>query len=104
MPQFNVSVPHGTTKEEATEKVKHVLDKLSERYADKIKNLQQSFEDDKLNFSFKTLGITVTGEGTVDDDNVNIKGNLPIAAMMFRGQIESGLRDSLQKLMGPKSA
>lgn len=102
MPQFNVSVPHHTTKDEATEFVKNVIDKLGERYADKIKDLEQEFDGEKLNFSFKTLGIKVTGEGTVDDENVNIKGNLPIVAAMFKGQIESGLRDSLERLMKPK--
>lgn len=104
MPQFSVSVPHHTTKDEATEKVKLVLDKLGERYADKIKDLEQTFEGDKLNFSFKTLGIKVTGEGQVDDQNVNIKGNLPIVAMMFKGQIESGLKDTLERLLAPKTA
>ena len=103
MPQFSISVPHNTTKDDATEKVKHLLDKIGEKYADKIKDLEQDFSGDKLTFSFKTLGIRVTGEGTVDDENVHVKGNLPIAAMMFKGQIESSLRDSLQRLMGPKT-
>ncbi len=104
MPQFNISVPHGTTKQEATEKVKLLLDKMGEKYAGQIKDLQQDFEGDKLTFSFKTLGIKVSGEGTVDDENIHIKGDLPIAAMMFKGKIESGLRDSIARLMGPKSA
>jgi predicted NBD/HSP70 family sugar kinase len=104
MPQFSVSVPHNTTKDVATEKVKKMLDHVAEKYADQVKNLEQHFEGDKLVFSFKTLGITVSGEGTVDAENVNIKGNIPFAAMMFKGKIESSLRDSLVRLMGPKPA
>jgi hypothetical protein len=105
MPQFNVSVPHHTTKEQATEKVKFLLDKIGQKYANQIKDLEQEFEGDKLNFSFKTLGIKVSGEGTVDDENVNIKGNLPLAAMMFKGKIESDLREELKRMMGgPKPA
>lgn len=104
MPQFSISVPHNSTKEVATEKVKVMLDRVAEKYSDQIKNLDQRFEGDKLIFSFKTLGITVSGEGTIDDQNVNIKGNLPIAAMMFKGKIESTLRESLIRMMAPKPA
>ncbi|WP_425398591.1 polyhydroxyalkanoic acid system family protein [Aeoliella sp.] len=104
MPQFNISVPHYTTKEEATEKVKFLLEKLGDAYGNLIKDLKQDFTGDKLDFSFRTMGATVTGEGTVDDENVNVKGNLPITLMMFKGKIESDLKGSLEKLMKPKNA
>lgn len=105
MPKFNVSVPHNSTKAEATEKVKFLLDKVGERYANLIKDLDQQFDGDKLNFSFKTMGMTVTGEGTIDDENVNIKGNLPIAAMMFKGKLETDLKNELTRMLGgPKAS
>lgn len=104
MPQFNVSVPHYSTKPEATEKVKFLLEKIGEKYANLIKDLDQQFEGGKLVFSFKTMGMKVTGEGTIDDENVNIKGNLPIAAMMFKGKLETDLTKELKRLLSPKTA
>ncbi len=99
MPKFNVTVPHFLSKEDAKAKIRLLLDSLSAKFADKIKDLEQTFEDDRLEFSFKTLGMKVTGEGTVDDKQVEIKGDLPLAAMMFKGQIESSIKDQLTKLL-----
>ena len=99
MPQFNISVPHYTTKDEASAKVRMLLESVTAKYSDKIKNLEQKFEGDRMEFSFSMLGMNVTGEGVIDDDNVNIKGNLPLTAMLFKGQIESGIKDSLAKLL-----
>ncbi|QDU55773.1 polyhydroxyalkanoic acid system family protein [Aeoliella mucimassa] len=104
MPQFNVSVPHYTTKEEASTKIRYLLEGISAKYSDKIKNLEQTFDGDRMQFSFKTLGMNVTGEGLVDDEYVTVKGNIPIAAMMFKGQIESTIKDSLVRLLKPPKA
>jgi putative polyhydroxyalkanoate system protein len=104
MPQFSISVPHHTTKDEAKEKVQFLLEKVGNTYANLIKDLKQEFDGDRLDFSFKTMGATVTGEGTVDDENVYVKGNLPITLMMFKGKIESDLRHSLQRLLSRKPA
>ena len=100
MPKFNVTVPHTLSKEDAAAKIRLLLEGVSAKYADKIKDLEQTFENDRLEFSFKTLGLKVTGEGTVDDKEVNIKGDLPIAAMIFKGQIESSIREQLERLLG----
>ncbi|MGI9456933.1 MAG: polyhydroxyalkanoic acid system family protein [Aeoliella sp.] len=99
MPKFNVSVPHTLGKEEVVDRMKHLLEKVTENFGDQVKNLEQSWEDDKLNFSFRTFGINVSGEGTADDSEVHITGNLPIAAMMFKGKIESGLKDQLTRML-----
>lgn len=102
MPQFKISVPHYTTKEEATEKVKFLLSKLGDAYGNLIKDLKQDFQGDKLDFSFRTMGATVTGEGKVDEENVHVTGNLPITLMMFKNKIETDLKGSLEKIMAPK--
>ena len=100
MPKFNVSVPHKNNKEQTLEKMKSLLEKVTEKFGDQVKNLEQSWEGDQLNFSFRTFGINITGQGTVDDTNVHIKGTLPLTAMMFKGKIESGLKEQLQKMVG----
>ncbi len=99
MPQFNVSVPHSRTKDEVIEQMKGLLEKVTEKFGDQVKNLEQDWEEDKLNFSFRTFGINISGQGTVDDSAVHIQGKLPIAAMMFKGKIESGLKEQLQRML-----
>jgi hypothetical protein len=94
---MNVEVPHTLGKEAAIAHLQSLMDKMQEHYKDQVKDIQQSWDDDKLNFSFKTFGMTITGVLTVYDDKVILDGKLPIAAMVFRGQIEGGIRQELER-------
>jgi hypothetical protein len=97
MPGMNVEVPHAMGKEAAVEKLKSLMDHIQARYKDQVKDIQQSWDENVLNFSFKSFGLTITGALTVEDDKATLDGKLPIAAMAFRGQIENSIREELQK-------
>ncbi len=99
MPQFDVSVPHSLTKEEAHERLKSFSTKVKEHYADMVKDVDQNWEGDTLKFGFKTLGMNIGGGLEVGDNAIQIKGDLPLTAMMFKGKIESVLRDEITRLM-----
>lgn len=99
MPQFNISVAHELGKEEAMTRVQKLIDRVGEKYGDQVSDLEQSWDGEQLKFSFTTYGIKVSGQGEVDDTKVDVTGNIPIAAMMFKGKIESGLREQLTKLL-----
>lgn len=97
MPKFNISVPHSLGKDEASLRMKNLIDKVEEKYGDQVSDLEQSWEGDTLNFSFSTFGIKISGAGEVDEAKVDVSGNLPIAAMMFKGKIESDLKTIIEK-------
>lgn len=99
MPQFTMSVPHSEGKEATTERLKGYLQKVEEHYGGQVSNLQQTWTDNQLDFAFSTYGIKVDGNMVVDDEKVNVTCNLPLAAMMFKGKIESGLKEQLVKLL-----
>lgn len=99
MPQFAVSVPHGLSKDEAHERLKSFSTKVKEHYADMVKEVDQSWDGDTLNFGFKTLGANVDGSLAVRDNAIDIKGNLPMTAMLFKGKIEAVLRDEITRLL-----
>ena len=97
MPGMNVEVGHAMGRQAAVERLKSLMDHIQARYKDQVKDIQQSWDDNKLNFSFKTFGLTITGTLTVEDDKATLEGKLPIAAMAFRGQIENSIREELIK-------
>jgi putative polyhydroxyalkanoate system protein len=97
MPAMNVEVPHSLGKDAAIAHLQSLMEKIQEHYKDQVKDIQQSWEGDTLNFSFKTFGMTISGTLVVGDDKVTMNGKLPIAAMAFRGQIEGGIRQELEK-------
>jgi hypothetical protein len=99
MPKFSVTVPHELTKEEAGARLVHFSDKVQERFKDSIKDFQQTTEGDVSKFSFKTFGMAIAGKIHVDAPDVKLDGDLPFAAMMFKGKIEQSIRDELTKLL-----
>lgn len=97
MPKFNVSIPHALHQEEAKQR----LDRFAESAgsSDKVSNLEQTWDGNRLHFGFKTYGIQIKGVMTVADNQLDVDGELPFSAMMFKGKIESGVKEMLAKLM-----
>ncbi len=97
MPSFNTEVAHAIGKEQATERLKGLLGEVRNKYKDQVSDLQEEWQGDTLNYSFKTYGFTIKGDLKVNDDAIVMNGSLPIAALAFRGKIEQSIRSELEK-------
>lgn len=49
--------------------------------------------------SFSSFGIAMDADMQVEPQELKFQVNIPFAAMIFKGQIESQLRDELTKLL-----
>jgi len=99
MPSLSITTAHALGTEEATARLKKFFGKLKERHQDKMSDLQEQWQDNRLEFGFSTYGFAIKGDLVVDPNEVRINGSLPFAAMMFKGKIEQGVRDELEKLL-----
>jgi putative polyhydroxyalkanoate system protein len=99
MPKFAVRVPHQLTQEEARSRLERFAERLQEKFADQVGDLQQSWEGDTLRFQFKTYGIPLKGGIAITENELSLDGDLPFSAMMFRGKIESAIREQLERLV-----
>ena len=99
MPSLTISTPHTLTAEEATNRLKSLFDKVKEKHGDKVNNLEEKWDGNRLDFSFSTYGFNIKGDLTVEPNEVKINGSLPFAAMMIKGQIEQGVRTELEKAL-----
>jgi hypothetical protein len=99
MPKFSVTVPHALSPQEATERLDRFADILREKFKDSVSELEQSWEGNALAFRFKTFGIPLSGKVSVGDKQLTVDGDLPFTAMMFKGKIESSIREQLERLM-----
>ncbi|MEX2186778.1 MAG: polyhydroxyalkanoic acid system family protein [Pirellulales bacterium] len=97
MPKFSVEVPHQLGQDEAIGRVQGLLQRVKDKYQSQVSDLEESWADNVLAFKFKTYGFKIGGKLTAAQDNVKIDGDLPIAAMMFKGRIEQTIRDELAK-------
>ena len=99
MPKFNLAVPHTLTKEDALERLQGFSQKLQEKYSDQLSDLEQQWSGDELQFSFKTFGFKIGGKLLVEENQIAVDGDLPIAAMMAKGKITSAIQEQLEKIM-----
>ena len=95
MPALKLSFPHQLGQAEATARLHGLLARVKEKYQDQVSDLMETWNDNTLSFSFKTYGFQVSGDVIVQDSEVVLDGQIPYAAMLFKGQIESNLRKQL---------
>jgi hypothetical protein len=100
MPKLNVKVEHDLGADAARQRLQSYLEKVKERHGDKFKDLEENMEGNRGTFSFKTMGFKVAGGVDVGDKDVSVDLDLPFAAMLFKGKIETELRSQLAQLLG----
>jgi hypothetical protein len=99
MPSLTITTPHALGTEEATARLKTFFQKLKERHSDKMSNMQEQWQDNRLEYGFSTYGFNIKGDVVVEANEVKVNGALPFAAMMFKGKIEQTVREELEKLL-----
>ena len=101
MPKFNTSIPNPAGKDKAKAGLKAFFEKAKEFGSKDVTDATEDWSkwdtDSAYGFSFKKMGIAIKGTITVTDDKVNVDGEIPFAAMMFKGKIEEGFREQLSK-------
>jgi hypothetical protein len=99
MPALKLSFSHQLGQEEAIARLTSLLARVKQKYQDQVSDLQESWNDNVLTFGFSTYGFKVSGNVSVLPDQVQLDGQIPIAAMIFKGRIENALRDELAKVL-----
>ena len=99
MPSMTLAVPHQLGQEGATDRLKHFLEKVKRHYSGQVSDLSENWTDNLLQFGFTTYGFRIDGKLTVEPAQIVIDGQLPFAAMMFKGKIEQSIRSELTKLL-----
>ena len=99
MPKLNMSVSHGLTQDEAVKRVKNLLNEMKTQFADQIGDLHEEWDGNTGRFRFSAMGFPVSGTLSVKASQVDISGNLPFAAMFFKGKIESAIKARAETLL-----
>ena len=99
MPKLNVTVPHALGTDEARSRIQGAIAEAMGRYGDRVSDVQERWEGDRGEFSGRAMGFKLSGSIDVRPDAVEIRGDLPLAASMFKGQIEAMIRERATKLL-----
>lgn len=100
MPLMTISMPHQLGKEEATRRLKEKRTEIKEKHTYTVTDLTETWVNpNSMDFAFKVLGFSLTGNVESLDDAVNIAVDLPVAAMIVKGTIESEIKKELGQVL-----
>lgn len=77
-----------------------LIDRIREEHGQNLSEMQGGWAAHVLSFSFRAMGMAVSGAMDVGDDQVSVQGQLPLAAAFFRGKIEQTIRNELRSVLG----
>lgn len=99
MPQMIVQVPHQLPVDEAVTRLQNFLDEVRRDHADRIRDVYGEWQGSSLQFAFTAMSLQIRGDLHVLIEEVRVIGQLPFAALLFRGQIEQTIRGELERLL-----
>lgn len=99
MPAIKMQVPHHLTQEEATSRVKTLIQDLRIQFGSQVRHLQEEWSQNGSSFRFDVMGFTVSGTLSIEPTQVELTGQLPMAALPFRNRIETVIRNKLTSLL-----
>lgn len=99
MPQLHMSLPHQLSQPEAMQRIKGLLESLRAENLDRINDLREEWSENVGTFSFSAMGFPVSGTLAVGPTDVQLSGELPLAATFFKSKIESTIRERAAELL-----
>ena len=100
MSTLSMSIPHELGKEEALNRIQSVLKNVQAKFGNQVSDLEQNWNGNTGEFSFKVMSMPVSGTLTVNDADVALDSKLPMAAAMFQGKIKSIIMEEARKVLG----
>ena len=98
MPTVSVAVPHHGDPDEVATKVRDMLEETVKEFQGQ--NFAADWSGRSATLKFTSLGFPITAAINVDETQVAIDIDLPMAAMMFKGRVEEVLKKNLTALLG----
>ena len=99
MAKLDMAISHNLPQDEAAKRIQTLLGEVKNQFADKISNLSENWDGNTGTFSFSAMGFAVSGTLTVDKQEVKLSGDIPFAARLFKGKIESKIRERAEILL-----
>lgn len=98
MPKFNVNVPLEIDRTEAVSKLKTFMEAARKDSPVELTDVEENWDDDgNLNFAFSAMGFRIAGNMVTESEQVLVNGDLPFAALPFRGALETQLATKIRE-------
>jgi hypothetical protein len=99
MSKLEMNIPHQLDQQEAVNRIQTLLKRVESQFGNQVQDLQQDWNGNQGAFSFKVMNMPVSGTLTVNQSDVSLDSQLPMAAAMFSGKIKSVIMEEAKKVL-----
>jgi hypothetical protein len=99
MPKLNLTIPHSLSPDDAAQRIQSLLNDLKAEHGDKLSNLEEAWDGHIGKFACTVMGLKVSCMLSIEPSQVTITGNLPLAAMLFKGRLEAMIKRHAAELL-----
>jgi hypothetical protein len=103
MPEFTASIPHRMTREEAKRQIHEQIDVLRRQPSFVLVGLHEVWLGDRMDFTARAAGQSISGHLIVDDQAVQVTVLLPWMLGLLAGSIRRRLEHDVHRLLSPPS-
>lgn len=96
---MDITVNHNLGIEEAKKRVLNLAEELKKDYGDQIKNYTEDWTGNKVEVSFKAMGLKLSGVLEILENQVTMNGKVPIVAKMYESEIKRKLIMNIENLL-----
>lgn len=99
MPRIETAVNHSLGAEEARRRLDDLMNLIRRDYSDMVSDLKGGWKDDTLEVSFRAYGFTISSDVQVEPNRVAVRGEIPWAAVAFKGKIQQTIVGKLEEVL-----
>jgi hypothetical protein len=104
MQNLTASIPHNLGRIEAKRRIQEQLHLLKGQSDSKLVNIKETWTGDRMDFTIRAMGQTITGHMIVEESAVNLDLVLPWLLKMLAGSIKHQLERDVHKLLAAPRA
>jgi putative polyhydroxyalkanoate system protein len=97
---ITITIPHKLTQDQARTRLQSGITDLKGKYGDKVANMQETWDGNRMAFRLSAMGQAITGRVDVQPDSVRLDVDLPwmlaMLASKFKPQVEQEARKMLE--------
>jgi len=101
MPKSTIVVPHQLSSDEAVKRVKALLADVQQKHGSQLSDVHEEWNGNDAQLSWKSMGMGVSANLSVKPSEVEVVANLPMAFTMFKGKVESLVKEQLSQALSP---
>src|SRR4051794_26508273 len=100
MQDLTATIPHQLTRAEAKRRVHEQVGGIRQQHGSLLTNLRETWTGDTMAFSLMTLGQSISGRLTVDDQAVHLTVALPWFLRLLSGTLQPRIEQQGRLVLG----